>query len=729
MKNFSERCIIHKEHFPGTFSIGEYIKNFSLLCSEPDMSHTWIRSGIHIPAKYKNIISSYRLQATCRSAGGSVTEVLAVKGQVGVKLESMEKECVSFICDYLLHSSADAAAAVFTSLGEDGYMLLMIRSPRFASFSVPEDILSFMCTESIKNYLRLSCSLTKSALDGYFSPTYLLYDDSVIKNKARAIDKALSDLKFCDIAASSGSAAKAMCLKVASVRMSLNKYLEHNEDRSESSFTKNFIENSLYASDSSVGALDTLRMELYLTSDKYCVKDGHFMHGSILTENLFKGMIFDIIVSAPPHMRQELFSQQKPLLKEYKSAETSSDLYCYYIERAMSLLSDKGTMSLITSNRWMRSSYGAPIRELLSSADLLSIVDYASAAPISEFNTSISVITAGKSAGGPHKFSFVTADEKDINDLSLYAAERSKPIDITDLNSEKWLFNSDLTSDLICKIEALSVPLSQYVSGRIYRGILTGLNKAFIVDEAHAKTFIEKNSNNRRILRPFLSGRDVKRFAKPEIKQYLIFIPKGYTDKMRGVTPPLEWLAMTHREIALHLSQYEDIASKRSDKGTYWWELRSCKYYDEFENTKIICPSIVKHLSATMDTDALYSNDKTLIIGSDDIFLLGVLNSSLADFYFRKSANELLNDHFELKPGILGKIPIRSVSPTNSRQVRLRDEIASAAKELCAIYKNCPSKKSAIFTPERVKAERELNSLVFQLYKLTPSEISLVENY
>ena len=111
MKNFSERCIIHKEHFPGTFSIGEYIKNFSLLCSEPDMSHTWIRSGIHIPAKYKNIISSYRLQATCRSAGGSVTEVLAVKGQVGVKLESMEKECVSFICDYLLHSSADAAAA------------------------------------------------------------------------------------------------------------------------------------------------------------------------------------------------------------------------------------------------------------------------------------------------------------------------------------------------------------------------------------------------------------------------------------------------------------------------------------------------------------------------------------------------------------------------------------------------------------------------------------------
>ena len=74
----------------------------------------------------------------------------------------------------------------------------------------------------------------------------------------------------------------------------------------------NFIENSLYASDSSVGALDTLRMELYLTSDKYCVKDGHFMHGSILTENLFKGMIFDIIVSAPPHMRQELFSQQQP---------------------------------------------------------------------------------------------------------------------------------------------------------------------------------------------------------------------------------------------------------------------------------------------------------------------------------------------------------------------------------------------------------------------------------
>lgn len=729
MKNFSERCIMYKEHSNTPFDLDKHLDDFSWLYQTTDRSKTWIRSGIHIPTKYKNIISSYRLLAQCSSASGASAEILAVKGQVGIKTEEHEKECLSFLCDYMAHTQADMATAVFTSSGSDGCTVFIARSPRFASFSVPNHILSFMCIESVKNYLHHACSLTKSALDGYFSPTYLLYDDSVIRSRAKAIDTALRDLKFCDIACASGSVAKAMCSCVVSARMSLNRYLENTNGRTEDNFTSAFIGNSLYVSDSDVGATETLRAELRLSSFGGTVAEGHFAHGSILTEDLFSATEFDIIISNPPHMRQELFSSMKSALKSYKSAETASDLYCYYIERGMSLLNKYGTLAILTSNRWMRASYGVPVRELLASSELVDVVDYVNRHPISEFNNPVSVVVAGKSEKGDNTVNFIAADEDDIDDLASYAAEHSKLVDHSRFGSDKWILNNGEISDLLAKLEDISLPLSRYVNGKVYRGILTGLNEAFIVDAKDAESFIAANAANSLILRPFLSGRSVKRYLKPEASKYLIFIPKGYTDKMRGDMPPLEWLATTHREIAMHLAKYEERASKRSDKGTYWWELRSCKYYDEFESTKIICPSIVKHLSAAMDSDGLYSNDKTVIVGTDDYFLLGLLNSSLADFYFRKSSNELLNDHFELKPGILGNIPIRKISPTNSRHLRLRDEIASAAKELCAIYQNSPSKNASVLTPERIKTERALNNFVFQLYKLTPSEISLVENY
>ncbi|WP_190274391.1 hypothetical protein [Oscillatoria nigro-viridis] len=32
----------------------------------------------------------------------------------------------------------------------------------------------------------------------------------------------------------------------------------------------------------------------------------------------------------------------------------------------------------------------------------------------------------------------------------------------------------------------------------------------------------------------------------------------------------------------------QEKLSKRSDKGRYWWELRSCAYYRTFEQPKIV---------------------------------------------------------------------------------------------------------------------------------------------
>ena len=54
----------------------------------------------------------------------------------------------------------------------------------------------------------------------------------------------------------------------------------------------------------------------------------------------------------------------------------------------------------------------------------------------------------------------------------------------------------------------------------------------------------------------------------------------------------MKWFCENYPAIANHLFQFEDDAKKRQDKGDYWWELRACEYYDEFEKPKIMLPDI-----------------------------------------------------------------------------------------------------------------------------------------
>lgn len=61
-----------------------------------------------------------------------------------------------------------------------------------------------------------------------------------------------------------------------------------------------------------------------------------------------------------------------------------------------------------------------------------------------------------------------------------------------------------------------------------------------------------------------------------------------------------------------HLSQYEDKLRKCADQGQFWWELRSCAYYAEFEGPKIIIPAIIKGVEYALDKDGFYSNDKNV---------------------------------------------------------------------------------------------------------------------
>ena len=169
--------------------------------------------------------------------------------------------------------------------------------------------------------------------------------------------------------------------------------------------------------------------------------------------------------------------------------------------------------------------------------------------------------------------------------------------------------------------------------GKIYYGIKTGLNEAFVIDGATRELLIAEDPKSAELIKPFLAGRDIKRYEQPRSDKYLILMPRGWTrEKSGSAKDALGWLKKSYPAIANHLLPFAQAAEKRCDKGEHWWELRACDYYPEFERQKLIYAEIAVKGQFTLDDNRSFSDTTTYIIGNDSKYLLGLLNSNLWSF-------------------------------------------------------------------------------------------------
>ncbi|HHC74966.1 MAG TPA: type I restriction endonuclease subunit M, partial [Thiothrix sp.] len=123
------------------------------------------------------------------------------------------------------------------------------------------------------------------------------------------------------------------------------------------------------------------------------------------------------------------------------------------------------------------------------------------------------------------------------------------------------------------------------------------------------------------------------------------------------------------------LAPFAEKARKRGDKGEFWWELRTCAYYDEFEKPKINYGHFQSKPLYSFDMNKNYSNNKAYIIPNSDSFLLGYLNSNVCWFVFTAMTTMVRGGFFEATTQNIVKLPI----PKANKQEKAH--IAQLAKE------------------------------------------------
>ncbi len=251
---------------------------------------------------------------------------------------------------------------------------------------------------------------------------------------------------------------------------------------------------------------------------------------------------FDVVLTNPPYLRQEVVKRQfgdaykeKLVLLYPKAMVKTADIYVAFYARAHELLRNNGVACFISSNKWLRAGYGEKLRQFLLDAQSFHLVVDFGELPVFQQAATFPAIFLWKKK--PRNEAFTTwAVVKDLQrcyeqGMREHVAHIASHVPASQFGKGKSRLASADTADRRAKMEKSGPRLSEVVQGKIYRGVLTGLNEAFIIDRETRNKLILEDSKSAEIIKPLLVGDDIRRYEVHFRETYLIWTYIGVTIK------------------------------------------------------------------------------------------------------------------------------------------------------------------------------------------------------
>jgi methylase of polypeptide subunit release factors len=443
---------------------------------------------------------------------------------------------------------------------------------------------------------------------------------------------------------------------------------------------------------------------------------------------------FDVVIGNPPYVRQEALSDLKKYFKRsYEAFHGVADLYAYFMERSVRQLRDGGRFSFIVSSSFLRTTYGEPLRRALKKRTaVLSIVDFGGLPVFANAKDTYVCIPLLAKVEQPERVDVSKVLSLQTQDLDEYVALNSFAIPHRRLSAEVWSLRSDDEAAVFAKIMEAGTPLGEYVQRSFFRGVTTGLNKAFIIDTQTRQKLIARDARSAELIKPVLGGQDVRRYLFNQTGLWLIFTRRGVDIE-------------SYPAIRAHLAQWkEDLAPKRDRRakrgrkpGRYqWYEIQdNVAYWKVFDRPKLIFPDITKQPRFCLDIGGHYLTNTAYCLGTDDLYLLGVLNSRL--FWFAISN---ISIPFGVRAGkyryrliyqYMEKVPIRVIDTAHSKDRARHSRIMELVERMLELQTQLVAVKTGhdreLIRRQIDTTDKQIDQLTYELYGLTDKEIRIVE--
>lgn len=343
------------------------------------------------------------------------------------------------------------------------------------------------------------------------------------------------------------------------------------------------------------------------------------------------------------------------------------------------------------------------------------------------------------------------------------------------LGAGSWQLESDARGQLRDKLTRGHPTLKQVYGSPLY-GIKTGLEKAFVIDRATHDRLIAADSKSAELLKPFLEGKDMKKWRVEPQDLWLIYIPKNRIH------------IHDYPTIKAHLLPFKAQLEKRATKQE-WFELQQAQeaYSSAFSRTKIIFPDISQGSKFSIEVDGYFLPTTGFAIPTGDLFLLGLLNSTATWWMIAQICPALRGGvwRYRLKSQYIETLPIPAANEAQRAEIAtlaeacqratkarrdcqaafrhriadlasaggmklntrlqhwweldfaafraevkklLKQDIPLAERNDWETYFNSQRDLVQNFTAQIAQHEAALNRAVYALFKLMPDEIALIES-
>ena len=432
---------------------------------------------------------------------------------------------------------------------------------------------------------------------------------------------------------------------------------------------------------------------------------------------------FDITIGNPPYVNSGAIRELKPKLRKSFGTffDGNADLFTYFYRRGFDLLCPGGVLVYISSNKFMRTGYGAKTRKLLAHEGELRVVIDFGELPVFGAAVDTAIVSVQKHVSNiPRRRSFravTIASESEIPLAGTILNQRGEDISAEELSDDAWTFEPKRVRSIFDSMDATGRRLQEVIGRDLYCGIKIGLKEAFVITESTKSDLLTRQPEVEKIIRPWLDGDEMLRWRPAFSGQYLIEIASSANHDWpwSGAATPLlaeKIFREAYPVIFEHFQPYADRLKRRVDQGKYWWELRSCSYWDAFDQPKLIYNETSKNLHAFVDRSGLcLNNTGFLLIHPELEYLLGVFTSSALDFFYRRTllawGDPLNGGRIRFFKEKMLEMPIPWPEKTQ------RDLVAGCAKAVGEIYRSTGGNVAGTLA---TRFEQLINGLVFELF-------------
>ncbi len=422
---------------------------------------------------------------------------------------------------------------------------------------------------------------------------------------------------------------------------------------------------------------------------------------------------FDIVIGNPPYVQLQKIKDEADKFQKvgYATFARTGDIYCIFYELGNRILAPNGILTYITSNKWMRAAYGQALRKYFSdNTNPLILIDFGGLQVFDAATVDTNILILQKAKNKNETLTCVI--NKQLNNLSLLSDYfRQFATKTSNLNSNSsWVVLSSVEERIKSKIEQMGKPLKDW-NIKIYRGILTGCNEAFVINETTKDQLIALSPKNAEIIRPILRGRNIKKFCAELDDNWIINSHNG----MKKSNIKRIDVKKDYPQIYEHLEAYKDKLETRLDKGSHWTNLRNCAYLEDLDKEKIVWIELTDSPNFYLDNKGYFINNTVcFMVGERLPYILSFLNSRLCEWYFTKIA---ATSGAGTRRWF--KVYVEQICIPQTVDVKTENKLAELVSETQIRKKNKLNTKNI---------EQEIDQEIFKLFALTNEEISFILN-